>query len=504
MSREKPFDDFIDMPTGLAAASSATRAGAVLIIVTGLAMVLLGIAMTFMLRMRADSQETRIVVAEAQARLMLHAGLMFIQEESRLGWGEETFGWTDVRDGSLGPRPARDVSTGATGVIPQPSWWKGSWGAYVGTPTMDDSTWRADSTRTWPCPGAVGRFPMAVPVQPPYATQLTYAYNPVNAPQGSIPYGQPNYENPWVPAALGNDPILLKPGTGGVPMTTASYWPIAWTDTIFSPQSGATASLDPQPQADVWHDATYTGAPGQKPDFISGAIQQGVAVGDWKHVVDDGITRTSVQLKVRPGSENVCWFRVYREIQADHDGDGSPAYDRVVMWDRKNPDLRNWNVFIVACGVGSTRGYRFWDLSDLNTWRTANGLAASQVSLGQEFASTSGLFVSQADFNAARASTRVVWYRVEWSPLQGGGFIPEKYSWSGSRVYNRPQMPLMSVRPFPGWDAHRNQFPENENSDRIFGISPGGSAEGLRYSAPKTNGGNFRWVQRLDHEPPNW
>ena len=128
---------------------AGTRDGAVLIIVVGLSMVLLGLSVTFMMRMRSEAQETQIVVAEAQARLMLHAGLMYLQEASRLGWGEETYGWTDIRDGGLGPRQSRnlkfrtdvlgnptgtDVDGGIDGTfstgapadynIPAPIWWK--------------------------------------------------------------------------------------------------------------------------------------------------------------------------------------------------------------------------------------------------------------------------------------------------------------------------------------------------------------------------------------------
>jgi hypothetical protein len=499
------------------------RAGAVLIIVTGLAMVLLGIAVTFMLRMRADSQETRIIVAEAQGRIMLHAALMYLQEGSRLGWGEETFGWTDVRDGSLGPRPPRNLA----GTIPPPSWWTN--GVY--NPFPDDLALPAPISRVWPCPGSVVRCPMAVPVQPPYATQLRYSYNPVGFPAGAPAYDQPNWETPWVTGPLpGAVDLMLRdkdPTTGGLPLKTSRYWPVSWADSIFDPNKGATAALDPQPQADKWHDAGYTGAPGQTPDFISGAIQPGVAAGDWTHVVNDGVTTRKVQLQVREGSENICWFRVYREIQGDHDGNGVPDYDRVVMYDARNPALKNWNVFIIGCGVGPTRGYRFWDQADLGTWITRSGLPANSVTLGQEFAADSGLFASQGDFEAARAATRVMWFRVEWSPLQGGGFIPEKYSWRGMRIYPRKDpwpsvgggspiaypmtaadpspYPMMTPGPYPGWQAYQNIVKDEMNSDVMFGgASEGGYADGLGYSAPKTFGGNFRWVQRLDHEPPNW
>jgi hypothetical protein len=460
--------------------------------------------------MRSDSQQTRVLVADAQARLMLHAAMMYVQEGSRIGWGEESFGWTDVRDGSLGPRPPR--LSGGSADIPPPAWW--NYGSTY-APSPDDSQLpMPKSSRRWPCPGSTVRCPMAVPVQPPYATQLRYAYNPVYFPPSAPRYGEVGWEAPWINAPTGVDPIQRTAETGGAPLPTARYWPIAWADAIFDPTRGATAALDPQPVADVWRDPAYVGAAGQTPDFISGAIQQGVVGGDWIHFVEDGSSSTEVQLQVRPGSENLSWFRVYREELGDHDGDGVPAYDRVVMYDRKNPALKNWNVFVIAAGVGGTRGYRFWDASDLAAWESTNRYAGGTVSAGQEFAVDSHLFATQADFNSARAATRILWFRVEWSALEGGGFIPEKYSWSGMRIYPRydpwargttpDPYPVMLPGPYPGWQARQNLILNEVNSDLILGVSDGGYADKLRYSAPKTFGGNFRWVQRLDHEPPNW
>ena len=95
------------------------RCGSVLIIVAGLSAILLMLSMAFIARMRSDSEESRQVGRDAQARIMLTGALHLIQEASRLGWsrtpvdassitdpswGDECYGWTDVRDGSIGPR----------------------------------------------------------------------------------------------------------------------------------------------------------------------------------------------------------------------------------------------------------------------------------------------------------------------------------------------------------------------------------------------------------------
>jgi hypothetical protein len=267
--------------------------------------------------------------------------------------------------------------------------------------------------------------------------------------------------------------------------------------------------LDPQPVADHWSDAAYPGA--GKPSFISGKIAFTGAAGEWGHLVDDGSGAPQpVQLAVRGGSDNLCWFRVYREIQADHDGDGVPDYDYVLMYDQKNPALKNWNVFIIACGAGPTHGFRFWNQAELTAWESAHG-AAGQVTRGQEFAADSPIFASVGEdgFKAMRAITQVQWFRVEWTAMQGGGFVPERYSWGGTRVYQRfdasgTAIPYWKPKNWPGWDPTRNLVPDEFNSDQMNDLREGGYADGLRNSAPKTYGGNFKWVQRLDHEPVNW
>jgi hypothetical protein len=133
------------------------------------------------------------------------------------------------------------------------------------------------------------------------------------------------------------------------------------------------------------------------------------------------------------------------------------------------------------------------------------------VTRGQEFAADSPTFaaIGEAGFKAMRAASQIQWYRVEWSALQGGGFVPERYSWGGTHVMGRLDAsgnPLAQwqPKPFPGWDRTKNLVPDEFNSDQMMDLREGGYADGLRASAPKTYGGNFKWVQRLDHEPPNW
>ncbi len=90
---------------------SFVRAGAVLVVIAGVAAVLAALAVAFLAKMRSDGEESGALVGEAQARIMLSAGLMYVAETARLGWQPpttsapvEAFGWVDVRTGLPGPR----------------------------------------------------------------------------------------------------------------------------------------------------------------------------------------------------------------------------------------------------------------------------------------------------------------------------------------------------------------------------------------------------------------
>lgn len=169
-----------------------SRQGTVLIMVAGLSALLASLALAFLARNRADAEESRLMVQEVQARLMLSAACNYIQECSRIGWDrywepgntsqptaindpfpgstvspapvrihEETFGWLDVRDGNIGPKTQEGrvcfdantmVFTDAQGV----------------------------QRPGWPAPNSVVRCPMHVWTVPRWATTLKVCYNPIN------------------------------------------------------------------------------------------------------------------------------------------------------------------------------------------------------------------------------------------------------------------------------------------------------------------------------------
>jgi len=173
------------------------RQGTILIIVAGMSALIASLSLTFLVRMRADADESRQVIADVQARIMLVAGCNYIQEASRMGWevgpGErETFGWVDVRDGLEGPKTrSADPNTGRTPAV-RPE----------------------DGPRSVNFPvGTSARFPMWVWNRTPYAIAADAVFNPIEreptSPDFAMPYlrhpdPQPVVVNYWTPGGAGS------------------------------------------------------------------------------------------------------------------------------------------------------------------------------------------------------------------------------------------------------------------------------------------------------------
>ncbi len=181
------------------------RRGALLIVVSALAAIVAALAVAHLMRMRSDVEEMRGVEREAQAHIMLVAACTYVQEASRLGWDdpatpqrEEGFGWVDVRDGTLGPKPITDGS---------------------------------DDDRRFPI-GHVARCPMRVMQRPPWATAQTVVYNPIRTdlPPADPAWGRPFLTMPDPQPAVAN-------GFPGVVATT--NWQ-AWADGDRAPRPEST------------------------------------------------------------------------------------------------------------------------------------------------------------------------------------------------------------------------------------------------------------------------
>jgi len=142
--------------------ASPARRGALLIVVAGLCALLAAMSFAFLIRMRADGEDGQRLAQDIQARVMLSAALMYVQETSRLGWKGETFGWVDVRDGMPGPRG-----------------FDGEWPPKLAGLMEDDGT-ASTSPGVFPAIGGrAARNPMYAMRRPPYAVKPTIAPNPV-------------------------------------------------------------------------------------------------------------------------------------------------------------------------------------------------------------------------------------------------------------------------------------------------------------------------------------
>lgn len=422
---------------------SQHRRGAVLIIVVGLAAMLVTLALAYLARARADANETAAVLADAQARIMLHAALMYVQEGSRLGWssaareivpvsgagwrenaafdalgqrgadaigaavsdaGGEAYGWTDVRNGWLGPIGPRHIYGGA-GAIPTPRWWS----SY--RPLPEDTQLGA---AVWPMPGAVLRVTMDVPEVPPYAVGLDTTPNPFFPMEMSV-YGTPAWDTTW------NNKWYLD--------TNTQVWANLWNN----PQM--LGHLHPQPVMDRWDAA---GAQ----DFQTGTRA-------------DPTSATSPLVYLERTRQR-AWFRIYREKLGDHDGDGAPYFDRVRISERTAAGThanKNWSVFVITAGAGSTMGYRSW----------AEVLAAGAEAIfgGDE-----------RFFEELRRTEAIQWWRVEWTAITGG--------FNASDLY----------------EANWYSGDVNETQRRSM-------VKSQRWDFSRSFGGNFKWVQRLD-PPADW
>jgi hypothetical protein len=477
---------------------SRARLGTVLLVAVGLAAVLATLAVTLILRMRGDARESSAVLAVAQNRIMLSAALAYLQESSRLGWDGvsgtvgatgDTFGWTDLRDGALGPRGARPGTVNADGanldptpVNTVPTWWTKLYGPSGTTgvtrsyqpyfSSADESNagvFPAPSVRRWPLPGSVVRCDMPVWQIPPYAIKPIYAANPIRPP---VPYGDATWNATWT-------------ATNGINGT--------WLPDIFNANQGALGMLDPQPVQDTW------------------------------------ATSVTGDATLRPLTRAVAWFRVYRELLSDHDNNtandvdyqvlaGKAATgiscDTVAMYDPSDtsskPPLRNYSVFIITCGAGPSRGYRFWSLLPNDPRRALEPVTAQE----------SGLFASEWMFTMARQEDVVTWFRVEHTAAALSnstewlrGTVPNT-NWSASDPY--PWMLTINninqVPGFAGSGHHDKSGPSAAMAEQRAALFQNGQqtvpssnqSARLNMAIHVSQGGGFRWIQRLAQEPIKW
>lgn len=346
-------------------------AGSVLVIVAGITAL---IALTFLMVLsltRDDAGRASQALRMAQHRIVLTSALLYLQETSRLGWGEETMGWIDPRfdpsvtrpDGSAyrnldlvdGPRRMKSVSN----VYP-PVFTAGTWPA-------PGSTMRADLAPCRRAPFAVSQR-MACPV----INQIGQRADGVSIFDPTKPTGYAD----WVMRPLMNAETIPL----GVLINQSSRVGITYT------------YLPVVPSWIPYGDAVFKTNPG------------GIGISP---IATDQASYVAGDTNLMPEYMGLAWFRIYREVSSQHDGliantldkyaDGTTPYDIA-------PEVGN-GTFVITCGAGGSRGFK--DYSEAN-------------------AALPGWFADAQTFGQIRQSEIVSWYRVQWSPQIGGNFNKEQ------------------------------------------------------------------------------
>jgi hypothetical protein len=424
-----------------------SRRGSVLVIVAALAAVMMATFAVVISQVQSEVSEGELLVRDAQARIMLPSALSFVLESARLGqtFDGESFGWTDIRDGGIGPRGPRDQNGNLPAELTESS---------------------SGGLSAWPAPGGIYRADMHLWNRTPYAIRSEASYNPVKVPSEWLVEYEAAADAAKGDTLLGG---ILGPGysvnASSDPLTrvsadkdtsaTQGYWT---TDIPVLNDSGHKYHWNR-----VWLRLLAPFTQWDDPDHQGMLVPQ--------PVTDDWDSYATGDKTVRPASGGIGWFRVYREKAADHDGDGWPWYDTV--------PLNGHGVFIITCGGGGTLGYR--------NWAEVPSDVRSSAFLGDE-----------TFFNELRATERILWYRVQWKGFTGGaGDGVERYritvdrKGEGSQAFS--SFSNIHTRTW-GLDDYRNSH-GHEDYSHFHPNSP----------LPMINTlGTITFVERLEREPDTW
>lgn len=439
-----------------------TRRGSLLILVSGLIAILVMLSLAFLQRMRAEAAGSDQVVADTQARLMMHAALCYLQEAARVGYASGTALAPGVPDPTAngafqpyGQATYRDYWTGKSGTAPAVSnpppadlsyfgtydhlnaappvrafsertwvgwytpihrgmtitpWhqqacnvlpWLDSWRQapakweprlrsrpcyvlatpYAGFPDPDPTTHgniysptglsddtyydgdRAELTAQWPIAGKPRLFQMVVLEEPPYAVypHATHVSTQKMTDAGLfVPASYQGTGTPW----------LAPPATGDA-AAQGKKTLFTQVDTYSDPHLLYHFSED---KARWMGRATVMDFPERDP--ATGVVPD-AAKATALPTADTGIRQDAP----RPASQNLGWFRIYRET---HD------------------------TFIVTCGGGASNGWRI--LRDSSGNETIEQPGSDVVS------DTGCPWASVSELRDAMDGEVRLWFRVCWQP----------------------------------------------------------------------------------------
>jgi hypothetical protein len=440
------------------------RQGSVLIVVVGLCTLLLTAFLVTIQQVRAEANQADDVIADAQARIMLSSALSFINESARLGPNVEgeTFGWTDIRTGAVGP-----LTYGQTSL------------------TTNDGNLPGQSVQ-WPSPGSVYRADMMVWKRPPLAVYERSAPNPISMPRQWLT----EFENAKYDDDPSTDPFATTLGTVVNPSdvnhgTGFGYFPRTnkknpW-ETLGQPMSVLNGPKLREHWGRVWSEMVRPMGDNE-PGYHRNIGTQPVAdtLADFKQGLLSGGEAVS-----RPDSQNRAWFRLYRELPSDHDGDGTPYYDAMA--------LSGHGTFIVTCGAGGTQGFASWTEVQ-NAGRQAD-------------------FIDQATFELLQSQERRMWFRVEWSGFTGGaGNLVKRHTTGGPTFGSATNWGSHGGSDGLQYSLHvtslATQMPYLSAPHRLidaWGASYNSHMAHVTHAPVMLNAsGTIKWIERLPTEPPMW
>lgn len=420
-------------------------------------MIILSLTVSYLVVVRSDVGDVQSIVRDAQARAMLHAGMCYVAECSRIGWSTvgkqhpnsrpnrfaaETCGWNDIRNGAIGPIPLSVITAAGLDDRPQDQ----------------GDTYRVGAgSGRWPDVGSSVRQSVYVWKRSPYAVHL--AGNPVviHESQDDVPasggYFLPQYfgnnHDIW-----GVDVPFLGTGTGPGRVSEAG-------EGVHNYRNGGSGG------GSDWYGNLWRFSAQPKPD------PSPVALSLAEYNAGDPA----------PRSGRAAWFRVYRETAADHNGDNYPFYDTVNLnGDANAPD--NGSVFIVTCGAGTTQGFRSW----------------SEVETELGAVNATHVFGDETAFWDRRRDESVLWFRVEWTPYTQVNLAPYgALSHNTSSGDGANLKYLRDMRAAVEFQASVQQHP-----NASIGLWHFQNANKQIQTADPMPFGSFRWVQALDREPPQW
>ncbi|MDA3961306.1 MAG: hypothetical protein PF961_10995 [Planctomycetota bacterium] len=402
-----------------------TRHGTILIIVAGLASILLVLSVSLISRSREEARASSLVMQEAQARMMLHAASQYVLESARLGYD----------DLALPTGHPQRTSPLTSGIIAREAF---GWVDIRG-PLADPASGDVDAIGPKDMFGY--RLYDPTPIDPTVPSEYLTRWP---AP-GSVARC-PMYRKTVPPYAISpqtvTNPLVFERG-GNADYTRWADFSNRWPTPMFTQWSNTSSPTDP------------------------GYFATGIPT-----PVSDSLGQS--------------WFRVYREVEQDHNGVDDAGYSYDDATDIDTVDLSGHHgIFIVTCGAGATDGFRNW---------------AEVQALG-----ATAQFGSETAFLEFQQTEQRMWYRIEYNAATGTDeYVYRARDANYLELDNSTTNSSVRVNQ---WDDHwKRRFDKDPSAlPTTDTITPTHGTDYIVQTVRNFNPlGTILWTQRITREPPRW